>query len=555
MLHSEPQDENKPAEIKINESRTIALVDAKAGGSLSGVSEKRISIDKYNLEQNEDYVKFLKEREDLLAGSPTIAFHFAEPLDEKAYQNAKKNSNNPSRLDEIQAEIRRIIQNYLYIEKKPKLRYVVDVFKDDKQLAVYLIQRAILFKSVGDKVKFNPATQEAIDKEQENLFIQKLDEQQKFKYFELQKKIQVFVNDPTRINHARNVVNQFTASGLILSELGTVLVRDIVTVPQNCLFMQDGYLITASKIETDFNEFLANKVENYIKHELKENPKTVMSPEFWKIHRRPTFKDLKLTADETRNLGRLFAYFLLLGCNDGFNNINASNAGICGKGLILVDQGNLGIEGVGGGMSAQNYRSILEGKIVPFTTEADKLTSDHHIFPYDEIIIPVLTRQLIPDLWDLTSSDSSELRLAMREGFSEVSKVALATLKAAGDHFPEDVKKSIQKSLSTSIAEKDRSEVVNLLPHGFFHLRKAQLDQNDYTCANVLAGRIKSLADIDQRLQKGEPLDQIAQENFKVIMKKFKKYEKGSLRLFDSRDILEDRAQQDQASSKLKLKF
>lgn len=512
--------------VRINADTIIEMIPKKNTDELPGLSEKKIFIDRRDLLSNKAFQELLILRSSLLKEiDPPIQFYLYEPLNSREYERAKMLCKDPVFFEFIQKKIQEIINQYKYIIKFPKKRLVIDIFKDDVKLQQYLKLRSEFITKKKIFIQFDPETQIPLNKQEEEILLATMSARETSFYHYIQQEIFYFVNDPKKKLHIQETVNQFVASGFLLAELGSLIVKKKILTPINYLYMQDGILLTASRMEKGFREFLAEKIEWYVAHKLKVNQR-LKSPGFWQNphHPLPLFSELELNIKEAYDLGQLFAYFLLIGCNDGFNNIDSSNSGIGDRGLLLVDQGNIGIEGLGGRTPAEKSISIEKGFIEPYSTSKDLLTSTDHLFPFDEMVFPLLTRSLIPDLWNMTARDRPELRAAMREGFKEIVISAERTLQEEKGNLHSLVKFSIRTSFN-HIAEKDRKEVERLLPRVFFHLLEDSKRDNDevakksYTCANVLAGRIRSLGEIAQRMTAGETLPTIINDHFQKLMK------------------------------------
>lgn len=293
--------------------------------------------------------------------------------------------------------------------------------------------------------------------------------------------------------HKDELRDAATATSVIASNIA----REIfpcLRVPDNHLAcLPDGTPIVLSKLlpeEEKFVEFL--KETNPIKT---INPK---KPTDWKDLLKRS--ELILTEEQANVLGQIYYIALLLGHWDILNNIDLTNSGsvIINNKLMpcIVDWGNcLGI-GFGGVSQDLTAFSNPQFKDLELKTGADPLTGFTGSVPFDTIVYPRLPRQLARDLFNLTGDD--KISQAMLTGFKNAHAEAQI-------HFSKDkIIQSIAKTLKPDEVKSFRGALNQELFIG-------------NSLGTILEGRLHSLDDIIQQINRGRKIEEIAQIQFDKI--------------------------------------
>ena len=387
----------------------------------------------------------------------------------------------------------------LYYVKEPKPRKVSDIFKDDPTYQALIKERQAL---LGASFPFNPYT------EQPEKMLSNTDPNLLQKYKAIEEKIKPYVK------HVNELIIANTALEIVAPQLARGIMGRLLITPQNYLFMDENHRpCTASKSVGQLDEFLTH-------HEKVVQAK---HPAHWTTHEAPTFVDLVKTEQHAKILGQAYFVALLMGHLDLVNNINLSNFGTVSnedgtESLCLVDWGNT--LGVGfGGLTAEEGTlkdPLFQGELTHslMTHAIEDITGYKHVVPFDEVVYPMLPRQVVHDLFDLTSCDNPTLRKAQREGFYQACDQAMNQLADMQTLIPRLVYDTLHRYMS----EKDSILIQQLLPKILYQTDGKPGEENDYNLANILEGRIYSLQIMMQRLQAGQTIEEIAKERLDILV-------------------------------------
>ncbi len=387
-----------------------------------------------------------------------------------------------------------------YYLKEARPRKIAGIFLNDPLLSRLKEERQAL---LPDAI-FNPYTETPED-DSTRQYIQSLSPKDHHSYRQLQSQIDTYVT------HVQEVTLVNTTLEVLASRIAQAIMGPLLVCPEDYCFVQQQRPFLMSRAVASFHEFLSE-------HPLLAVAKT---SDYWKTHLAPTFKDLNLTRTEAKILGQAYFIALALGHNDLVNNINLSNSGyVEGEDgsltLCIVDWGNtlgVGFSGQTADEGAfQNPQFHLKKEQL-FTHDVCDRTGYKHLVPFDEVVYPILPRQVIPDLFDITKDDVVELRQAQREGFYEACNQAERVL----DQLPEFIAKMIEETLQQDLSVEEGERVRTLLPRSIFFPSQQEIQKDQYTLSGILSGRIKSLQNIKCALQKGKTLIDIADEQFRII--------------------------------------
>jgi hypothetical protein len=143
--------------------------------------------------------------------------------------------------------------------------------------------------------------------------------------------------------------------------------------------------------------------------------------------------------------------------------------------------------------------------------KTDDVTNFQHMMPFDQIVYPLLPRQVVVDLFDLTANDKPELREAQRQGFYEACEQGLNSLDKIQYIIPGVVQHTLQEAMSATTAR----TLKELLPHSITHFSE---DKNTYNLVHIIEGRIRSLQLMKEALLEGKKIQDIAMERLGSIM-------------------------------------
>lgn len=317
----------------------------------------------------------------------------------------------------------------------------------------------------------------------------------KIQYEKLQKQYQ---------QHQNEVRDAFSFLEVLSPKIAKGIFGDFIEIPENYFTLgDDGAPLILSKAIPGFKEFLS---ENSV-----VQGKT--KPSDWDEKSLPTRDQLKLSKEQAEALGKLLGVALLMGHLDLLNNINLSNSGVVetssGK-LIpaIVDWGNtmgIGFGGLSADESSFKNPDINEDK----TSKNNSITGFQHCVPFDEIVYPLLPRQLVKDLFNM--SDKDEISQAMLSGFRQSCVTALCSL----DDIDDIVSNSISNTFKQNINKYDVDHIKKIQNNEIFTTSKQT--ENKYNLANVLKRRILSLFYILEELENGKTLTEIATNRLKKI--------------------------------------
>ena len=316
------------------------------------------------------------------------------------------------------------------------------------------------------------------------------------------------------VEHVQELMLINTALEILASHISAKIMGDLLISPHNYFYRHNNTPTVLSRSVGNLREFLSE-------HPLLAMAKT---PDHWENHSAPFFAELRLSEGEARILGQAYFVALLFGHNDLVNNINLSNLG-----YILMEDGSLKLSivdwgnalGVGfGGLTAEegafiNSQFGEQSGIDRFKYQSTDRTGFKHIMPFDEIVYPLLPRQVVLDLFDLTKDDAPALRQAQREGFYEACERAVMSSGKMQELIDTTVKDTLQNSMSLD----DAMLINRLLPEFICSTNITEKHKNNYNLATILEGRIKSLQKMKNALEDGRSLTEIAQETFGFIQK------------------------------------
>ncbi|ETO94456.1 hypothetical protein [Legionella oakridgensis] len=387
-----------------------------------------------------------------------------------------------------------------YYVKEPKPRKVTEIFKKDVFFNTLIDRRRELLDGSIDGIAI-PDDEEILCK------IEELSVENRRELDQIQDKLKNYVR------HVDELILSNSALEVIASRVSAAIMGDLVIVPQNYLHIHDGQPLIASPSVGRLVEFLSE-------HSSVEAAKT---PEYWLSHPAPSFTTLVTTREQARLLGQAYFIALLFSHYDLVNNINLSNFGYVRQSddtlkLSIVDWGNS--LGVGfSGLTAE------EGafKNPQFARQSDRadylghrpedITGFQHVMPFDEVVYPLLPRQVVPNLFDLTAEDEPALREAQRLGFYEACDRAMSVL----DELQELIPTIITRTLHEAMSAEDSCCLQPLLPSLITKDNRGKKDE--YTLANILEGRMRSLQQMKEALQGGKTLQDIARERLMAITK------------------------------------
>lgn len=290
--------------------------------------------------------------------------------------------------------------------------------------------------------------------------------------------------------------------------IAAAIFGDFLAVPENYFYRtsegQNPLLL--SKGIKEFREFLSEEMVVKNKVIVKD----------WENESLPLRDQLHLTPKYAEALGKLFFIALLMGHLDLLNNINLTNSGVIDAGgeLIpaIVDWGNTlgtGFGGLSAEESAAKNPDLLYGKINFNDTD---ISGFQHCVPFDKVVYPLLPRQLVRDLFNLT--DDNVLSKAMLRGFEEACLVAQKKLPEMDNLIP----MTIETVLTGYTAAADSHYLREILNHEIY-FPTPKLKKDGYTLTNILKGRIESLAAILVQLKQGISIEEIGQNRLSEIIK------------------------------------
>jgi hypothetical protein len=317
--------------------------------------------------------------------------------------------------------------------------------------------------------------------------------------------------------HLRDVQVLQNFNCVLAPLVGKAIFGDLVAVPENYFYIhefgkRDQLPVVISVAMDGFTEFLSEA-----KTIKEKNPKT---PSDWKDEKsRPMRTQLNLDVEKAEVLGVIYCYALLMGHWDVFNNINLSNSGFIrtGKELVtaIVDQGNQLGMGFGGVLADQTAaknpafaqaQEFLAGRL---KLSSDNLTDCMHCLPFDENVYPILPRQLVRELFNLTGDD--EISEAVFKGFEKALLFAMKNIDALDKLIPQ----AIESSLRQHTAVENQEFVRQLLSKDFYFPDEKQ--KNGHTLLNVMKGRLRSIQELYQALKHAKKEHQDAGKVFDAI--------------------------------------
>lgn len=334
--------------------------------------------------------------------------------------------------------------------------------------------------------------------DEKNVYFAKVDKQRKIE--EIFKNSSSLPENPEKCvvfqKHLNELRDSSTATAVIASRIAQKIFPNLV-VPDNQLTrFKDGTAVILSKrLPERLNEFLSETdVVTLFK------PK---KPTDWKGL--PSRSDLKLTEEQAIVLGRIYYTALLMGHWDIINNIDLTNSGSIVRGgktyACIVDWGNC--SGIGFGSLLQDGFQNPEFKALNLQSGSDPVTGFIGTVPFDKIVYPKLPRQVVSDLFDLTSEDA--IGKAMLIGFNEAHDEAKKNLPHV----------SVRLAVIETIGEGDAQHFGANLNQELFGDAKSEAEPG---LKNILEGRLVSLDGIVKKIEQGVKLSSIADEQFHKIV-------------------------------------
>ena len=381
-----------------------------------------------------------------------------------------------------------------YYVKEPKLRDVRAIFKNDVFFHELLFRRWELLGE-GD---FEPVVELPSNVRMARI-IESLSSESLDTFEQIQVQIRKYVQ------HVDDLVLSNVALEVLASRLSTAIMGDLLVAPANYLHLHEGKPMLISPSVGNLEEFLSKSLAE------------VKSPDYWLSHKAPSFVELVKTEDEARILGQAYFVALLFGHYDVVNNINLSNFGYVrgkdgGLTLSIVDWGNclgVGFSGFSADESAFNNPQFKGG--ASLNSLPEYIMGFQHVMPLDKVVYPLLPRQVVPNLFDLTATDQPILRAAQRLGFYEACDQAMGVLWRMHEIVPEVVKQTYAMAMSAEDARK-----VEMVLPDFIRCDALRKDDGS-SLADIIVGRIKSLALMKRDLQAGRSLEDIADERLMII--------------------------------------
>lgn len=322
------------------------------------------------------------------------------------------------------------------------------------------------------------------------------------------------VSTPVNLNEKvyQQHLQELSDSQLFLQVLAPRIAKSIfgehIIVPDNYFCkLPNGVPMILSELIPGFNEFLSNE-------KMVKGVQEKKRPADWNVAQLPKREDISLTEKQANILGKLLCVGLVMGHWDVLNNINLTNSGVVDKNgqliLAVVDWGNCLGTGFSGLPADVNAFDNPDIKTKQIDSKSSSLEGFQHCVPFDEIVYPLLPRQVIKNLFDLHASDATSK--AVLSGFKE----AYTEAKKQVDQLAENIPLIVHETLEKFTALADRVYATSLLNRDVY-LSKSE-NSETYTLANVLCGRIRSIEGILQGIEVGKSLDDIAQERLSDII-------------------------------------
>lgn len=386
-----------------------------------------------------------------------------------------------------------------YYVKEPKRRRVTEIFKTDPVFNELVAEAKVLLS----EETFDPAIPltDALHLKIEGLTVEK-----RAQFNLIQEKLNVYNN------HVRDLILSNTALEVLASRLAAAMMGELAVIPRNYICLHEGNPLIVSPSVGDLREFLSEH----------EDIVPAKGPDYWLTHVAPRFSSLVGTAKEARILGQAYFVALLFGHYDLINNINLSNSGYVAEAdgslkMSTVDWGNslgVGFSGLSADEGAFRNPEFFAKSSPPLVSEPTgrEVTGFEYMMPFDELVYPLLPRQVVPDLFDLTATDCPDLRKAQREGFYEACDQALSMLETLSGLVPSIIKDTLTETLSVE----DNRRVKKALPE---FITCETHKTGTYTLTNVLQARIRSLQEMRKKLEEGKTWQGIARERLAVITK------------------------------------
>ena len=339
--------------------------------------------------------------------------------------------------------------------------------------------------------------------------MQALSGEMKVNYAQIQDNIDKYVV------HVQELILSNTTLEILASHIRAKIMGDLLVAPQNYLYVHENTPMIISRSVGNLREFLS------------EHPRLAVAKTsgHWKTHQPPLFGELDLTEEQARILGQAYFVALLFGHNDVVNNINLSNFGYTQSEdsslrLSIVDWGNtLGV-GFGGLTSDEgafiNPQFDNQNEDGSLQYQVADITSFKHIMPFDEVVYPCLSRQVVFDLFDLTKDDAPVLRNAQRKGFYEACERAVIAL----GNVHEMVETIVQDTLQNAISLDDDMLIKHLLPESSSPANGNKGKKKGFNLGSIINGRIISLQRMKMELENGKSMKEIAEERLTLIQLK-----------------------------------
>ena len=385
-----------------------------------------------------------------------------------------------------------------YYVKEPKPRDVRAIFKDDVFFHELLYRRWELLGGGDFESDVKLPDDERTDRRVEALL-----GKSRHDFEQIQAQLSKYVQ------HVNDLVLSHAALEVIAPRIGAAIMGDLLVAPQNCLHLHEGKPLLISASVGMLEEFLSEPFSD------------VTSPDYWLSHPAPSFAELVKTEEQATILGQAYFVALLLDHYDLVNNINLSNFGYIrskdgGLTLSIVDWGNC--LGVGfGGLSADEsaFSNPQFAKASKWCRRPSSLPGDNmgfqYVMPMGKIVYPLLPRQVVPNLFDLTAMDKPSLRAAQRLGFYQACDQAMGVL----EYVHEMVTGSVRDTLVMAMSADDARKVKPVLPD--FILCETSRKTDGSSLADIIVGRIKSLHLMKKELEAGRSLRDIAHGRLMLI--------------------------------------
>jgi hypothetical protein len=237
---------------------------------------------------------------------------------------------------------------------------------------------------------------------------------------------------------------------------------------------------------------------------------------------------LQLNADEAYVFGVIYFVAMFLGHGDVVNNIDGSNSGkvtnkVGATLAAIVDWGNcLGVGFNGCIIESAAFHNPEFNELPNLTTaDADPITGYTHCMPFDEIVTLQLPRQVIKNLFHISSEskESDIVNEKMFAGFKDAYEIAQK--KFAKENIIQPI---INDTFEHYVNQDDRLYYESIVNKDFFFSN--QNDSKTYNLSNILKARLKSLHGIIEKLNKGFTFEEVAKGQIEDVIYSQKRFKK-----------------------------